>query len=62
MNDCFGNVGGSGEAGWRGTNTWVILSRFKTMAYVVSVTTGITIAREERLKRESLMLQNDFYN
>ncbi len=43
-------------------NTWVMVSRFNTMAYVVRVTTGITIASEERLEWESPMLQNDFDN
>jgi hypothetical protein len=40
-----------GVASVRGTKTWMILSRFKTMAYVARTTTGVTIASEERLRK-----------
>jgi hypothetical protein len=59
MNDWKGDLRDV-VGGLRGTKIWVILSRFKTIVYVARATTGVTIAREERLKRESLMLQNDF--
>jgi hypothetical protein len=49
--NCIQDLDCAGVAGVRGMKTWIILSRFKIMAYVARVTTGGTIASEERLKK-----------